>query len=232
MKNDVIMNHSVMSKDGDQFDLEDRLHRRLSEEIEAEIEQGTLADIPPKDDLSVRLDRIIDSEDIIQAEDQKATLERSVLDRILGLGPLEPLLEDASITEVMVNDPSNIFVERNGQLELTDIYFRDEAQLRHVINRIVAPIGRRIDESSPLVDARLPDGSRVNAIIPPLAIGGPALTIRKFSREPFTLDRLIELGTINHEIADFLETCVKGRVSLIISGGTGSGKTTTLNALG
>jgi pilus assembly protein CpaF len=151
---------------------------------------------------------------------------------MLGLGPLEPLLEDASITEIMVNDPSNIFVERHGRLELVDIYFRDEAQLRHVINRIVAPIGRRIDESSPMVDARLPDGSRVNAIIPPLAIGGPALTIRKFSREPFTLDRLIELETINHEIAEFLETCVKERVSLIISGGTGSGKTTTLNALG
>ncbi len=232
MKTDVIINHSVMSTDGDQFELEDRLHRRLSEELETEMEQGTLADIPSKDDLTFRLDRIIDAEDIIQTEDQKATLERSVLDRILGLGPLEPLLEDTSITEIMVNDPSNIFVERNGRLELVDIYFRDEAQLRHVINRIVAPIGRRIDESSPMVDARLPDGSRVNAIIPPLAIGGPALTIRKFSREPFTLDRLIEFGTINHEIAEFLETCVKERVSLIISGGTGSGKTTTLNALG
>jgi len=196
------------------------------------MEQRTRTDLPPKDDLAVRLDRIIDTEDVILTEDQRVTLKRSVLDRILGLGPLEPLLEDNSITEIMVNDPSNIFVERNGRLELVDINFRDEAQLRHIINRIVAPIGRRIDESSPLVDARLPDGSRVNAIIPPLAIGGPALTIRKFSREPFTLDRLVELGTINHEMAEFLETCIQGRVSLIISGGTGSGKTTTLNALG
>ncbi len=232
MKSDVITNHGVVSTDGDQFKLEDRLHRRLSEELESEMEQSTRTDLPPKDDLAVRLDRIIDSEDVILTEDQRVTLKRSVLDRILGLGPLEPLLEDNSITEIMVNDPSNIFVERNGRLELVDINFRDEAQLRHIINRIVAPIGRRIDESSPLVDARLPDGSRVNAIIPPLAIGGPALTIRKFSREPFTLDRLVELGTINHEMAEFLETCIQGRVSLIISGGTGSGKTTTLNALG
>ncbi len=232
MKSDVITNHGVVSTDGDQFKLEDRLHRRLSEELESEMEQRTRTDLPPKDDLAVRLDRIIDTEDVILTEDQRVTLKRSVLDRILGLGPLEPLLEDNSITEIMVNDPSNIFVERNGRLELVDINFRDEAQLRHIINRIVAPIGRRIDESSPLVDARLPDGSRVNAIIPPLAIGGPALTIRKFSREPFTLDRLVELGTINHEMAEFLETCIQGRVSLIISGGTGSGKTTTLNALG
>jgi pilus assembly protein CpaF len=157
---------------------------------------------------------------------------RAVVDRIVGLGPLEPLLEDASITEIMVNDPESIFIEREGKIEQVDVRFRDEAHLRHVIDRIVAPIGRRIDESSPLVDARLPDGSRVNAVIPPLAIGGPALTIRKFSREPFTLERLVELGTIDQEMASYLEQSVKDRVSILVSGGTGSGKTSTLNALG
>jgi pilus assembly protein CpaF len=132
----------------------------------------------------------------------------------------------------MVNDADHVFIERDGKIERADVSFRDEAHLRHVIDRIVAPIGRRIDESSPLVDARLPDGSRVNAIIPPLAIQGPALTIRKFSREPFTLERLVTLGTISQGMAHFLRRCVRERVSLIISGGTGSGKTSTLNALG
>jgi pilus assembly protein CpaF len=154
------------------------------------------------------------------------------VDRIVGLGPLEPLLEDATINEIMVNDIDTVFIEREGVIEEVDVRFRDEAHLRHVIDRIVAPIGRRIDESSPLVDARLPDGSRVNAIIPPLAVEGPVLTIRKFSRQPFTLERLVELGTINAHMAEFMTGCVRAKVSMIISGGTGSGKTSTLNALG
>jgi len=132
----------------------------------------------------------------------------------------------------MVNDAAHVFIEREGRLEQVDVAFRDDAHLRHVIDRIVAPIGRRIDESSPLVDARLADGSRVNAIIPPLALHGPALTIRKFSVEPFSLERLIGLGTVSQEVADFLRESVRDRVSIIISGGTGSGKTSTLNALG
>jgi pilus assembly protein CpaF len=154
------------------------------------------------------------------------------VDRVVGFGPLEPLLADPTITEIMVNDAQHVFIEREGRIERAQVSFRDEADLRHVIDRIVAPIGRRIDESSPLVDARLPDGSRVNAVIPPLAIQGPVLTIRKFSITPFTLARLIELGTLSEEMGAFLERCVQRRVSLIISGGTGSGKTSTLNALG
>jgi pilus assembly protein CpaF len=165
-------------------------------------------------------------------EEQQASVTRSVVDRIIGLGPLEPLLEDASINEIMINDIDNVFIERGGRIEQVDIKFRDEAQLRHVIDRIVAPIGRRIDESSPLVDARLSDGSRVNAIIPPLAVEGPVLTIRKFAREPFTLQRLVDLGTISEEMSEFLADCVRSRASMIISGGTGSGKTSTMNALG
>jgi pilus assembly protein CpaF len=159
-------------------------------------------------------------------------ITESILNRVLGLGPLEPLLTDGSITEIMVNKLDTIFVEREGRIQRAHVSFRDEAHLRHVIDRIVAPIGRRIDESSPLVDARLPDGSRVNAIIPPLALDGPALTIRKFSREPFTLGRLVSLGTLNQEMADYLRRTVRERLSIVISGGTGAGKTSTLNALG
>lgn len=189
-------------------------------------------EIPDRPELIRRAAAILgEKEEIITTEDSQALI-RSVVDRIIGLGPLEPLLEDASITEIMVNDPESIFIEREGKIEQADVRFRDEAHLRHVIDRIVAPIGRRIDESSPLVDARLLDGSRVNAVIPPLAIGGPALTIRKFSREPFKLERLVELETIDQEMAGFLDRSVKDRVSILVSGGTGSGKTSTLNALG
>jgi pilus assembly protein CpaF len=142
------------------------------------------------------------------------------------------LLEDPAVSEIMVNDPDHVFIEREGRIESVPVRFRDEIHLRHVIDRIVAPLGRRVDESSPMVDARLPDGSRVNAVIPPLAIGGPALTIRKFSGEPFTLARLVKLGTINSEMAGLLEASIQARESLVISGGTGTGKTSTLNALG
>jgi pilus assembly protein CpaF len=214
------------------LDLEDRIHYRLTSELEGEIESGILGTLPGKIELARRINRILDSEDQILTKAQQETLRRAVINRVVGLGPLEPLLADPTITEIMVNEPSVVFIEREGRLEEAEVQFRDEAHLRHVIDRIVAPIGRRIDESSPLVDARLPDGSRVNAIIPPLAIGGPALTIRKFSREPFTLERLVRLGTISPVIAGFLETTVRDRYSVIISGGTGSGKTSTLNALG
>ncbi len=216
----------------DLLDLEDRIHRLLSDDLEAEMEAGDLDGVPERDALTVRTRRVLEGESLILTKDQTEQLIRGVVDRIVGLGPLEPLLEDPAITEIMVNDVQNVFIEREGRIERVDVTFRDDAHLRHVIDRIVAPIGRRIDESSPFVDARLPDGSRVNVIIPPLAIGGPALTIRKFARDPFTLEKLTSLGTINEEIAEFLRKCVIDRVSVIISGGTGSGKTSTLNALG
>ena len=154
-----------------------------------------------------------------------------VLAEVLGFGPIEPLLKDDTITEIMVNNASQVYIERKGKLELTDVTFRDDAHVMHVIEKIIAPIGRRIDESSPMVDARLPDGSRVNAIIPPLALKGPAITIRKFAKEPYQVDDLIKFGTWTQEIADFLKVCVEGKLNIIVSGGTGSGKTTTLNIL-
>jgi pilus assembly protein CpaF len=212
--------------------LEDQIHLELSEQLEREMASDDGRHVPERRELIRRASAILSEKDEILTTVQSEAVIRAVVDRITGLGPLEPLLEDSSITEIMVNDPESIFIERRGHIEQVDVRFRDEAHLRHVIDRIVAPIGRRIDESSPLVDARLPDGSRVNAVIPPLAIEGPALTIRKFSREPFTLERLVELKTIDQEIASFLEHSVQDRVSMLVSGGTGSGKTSTLNALG
>ncbi|MGD8849367.1 MAG: CpaF family protein [Anaerolineales bacterium] len=212
--------------------LEDRIHLQLSEQLENEMALADGRQFLERRELTRRAAAILSEKKEILTAEQSEAIVRAVVDRIIGLGPLEPLLEDTSITEIMVNDPQSIFIERQGKIEEVDVRFRDEAHLRHVIDRIVAPIGRRIDESSPLVDARLPDGSRVNAVIPPLAIGGPALTIRKFSREPFTLQRLIDLGTISQEMADYLDQSVKDRVSILVSGGTGSGKTSTLNALG
>ncbi len=176
--------------------------------------------------------RLVEDYPAVLTRSDAERLVQAVIDRVLGLGPIEPLLADPTITEIMVNDPTHVFIEREGRIESCAVRFRDDAHLRHVIDRIVAPLGRRIDESSPLVDARLPDGSRVNAIIPPLALGGPVLTIRKFSRQPFTLDRLVELKTLRPDMARYLERCVRQRVSVLVSGGTGSGKTSTLNALG
>ncbi len=160
---------------------------------------------------------------------ERLTIE--IGDDILGYGPLERLLDDDSITEIMVNGPSDIWIERQGRLYETTVRFTDESHLRRIINRIVAQVGRRIDEASPMVDARLPDGSRVNAIIPPLSLSGPLLTIRKFHRRRLTLDDMINIGTLSAESVEFLTTCVVAELNILISGGTGTGKTTLLNAL-
>jgi pilus assembly protein CpaF len=163
--------------------------------------------------------------------EERRQIVREITDDILGYGPLEPLLRDDSVTEVMVNAFDRVYVERSGKLERTAITFVDNAHLLRIIDKIVSQVGRRIDESSPMVDARLPDGSRVNAIIPPLALRGPTLTIRKFSRDPYTMDDLIAFGSISAKAAQFLAACVKGKLNVLISGGTGTGKTTTLNAM-
>jgi pilus assembly protein CpaF len=163
--------------------------------------------------------------------DERRQLVREITDDILGYGPLEPLLREDSITEVMVNGFDRIYIERNGKIERTETTFVDDAHLLRIIDKIVSQVGRRVDEASPMVDARLPDGSRVNAIIPPLSLRGPTLTIRKFSRDPYTMDDLINFGTLTPKAAHFLAACVQGKLNMLISGGTGTGKTTTLNAL-
>ena len=154
-----------------------------------------------------------------------------IVDEVLGHGPIEPLLRDPTVTEVMVNGAHRIYVERRGQLVPSGTEFADEAHLRRVIDRIVSRVGRRVDEASPMVDARLPDGSRVNAVVPPIALDGSSLTIRKFARDPFTVQDLIGFGTLTQQTADLLNACVRGHLNIVVSGGTGSGKTTTLNVL-
>ena len=163
--------------------------------------------------------------------EERRRIVREITDDVLGYGPLEPLLSDDSVTEVMVNNYDTIFVERDGRLERAETSFVDNAHVLRIIDKIVSQVGRRVDESSPMVDARLPDGSRVNAIIPPLSLKGPTLTIRKFSRDPYTMDDLINFGSLTPQAAQFLAACVKGKLNVLISGGTGTGKTTMLNAM-
>ena len=161
----------------------------------------------------------------------RTRIAQEIADDILGYGPIEPLLRDPDLSEVMVNAYDSIYIERSGKLVKTGTSFSDEAHLRRTIDKIVGKIGRRVDETSPMVDARLPDGSRVNAIIPPLALDGSKLTIRKFSEDPYTVEDLIGFGTLTRQSADLLAGCVKGRLNILVSGGTGAGKTTTLNVL-
>ena len=162
---------------------------------------------------------------------ERAQVTREITDDILGYGPLEPFLRDETVTEIMVNGPHKIYIERRGKLTITNAQFVDDSHLLRIIDKIISRIGRRVDEASPMVDARLPDGSRVNAIIPPLAIKGPTLTIRKFRKDPFQMQDLIKFGTLTPKSGQFLEACVRGKLNILISGGTGSGKTTTLNVL-
>ncbi|MDV3429332.1 MAG: CpaF family protein [Bacillota bacterium] len=154
-----------------------------------------------------------------------------VMDEIFGYGPITKLLNDPTVSEVMVNGADNVYVEKAGKIERTEITFRDDRHVMNTIEKIITPLGRRVDESSPMVDARLPDGSRVNIIIPPLAIKGPTITIRKFAADPFTLEDLISFGTLNHDMSTFLRACVRGKINIVVSGGTGSGKTTLLNVI-
>jgi pilus assembly protein CpaF len=171
------------------------------------------------------------SEKLPFSRQMRNRLVSDMADEILGFGPIEPLLRDPTVTEVMVNRPDQVYCERFGKLELTDIQFRDYEHIRHVIDKIVTPLGRRVDESSPMVDARLPDGSRVNAIVSPLSLNGPVLTIRKFSVDPYTVEDLIGFGTITQGMAAFLAACVKVKLNILVSGGSGAGKTTLLNVL-
>ena len=177
------------------------------------------------------LDRIIQREDVKVSPRERRSFVQEVIQDILGYGPLDPLLSDAEITEIMCNNFDEIWVERDGQLHQTGAAFSDELQYRHVIDKIVGGVGRRIDESSPMVDARLPDGSRVNAILPPLAIHGPVLTIRKFAKDPLTAKDLITFGTFSLDLSVVAEASVRGKLNILVSGGTGTGKTTNLNVL-
>ncbi len=181
--------------------------------------------------LSAAILEHLEQQNRLLADADRLRLIEEIKDEILGLGPLEPLLRDDAISDILVNGPGQVYIERAGRLYLTGIRFQDDAHLLHVIGRIVAGVGRRVDEASPMVDARLPDGSRVNAIIPPLALDGPVLSIRRFGRDPLTIDDLIRNQTITTAMAEFLNAAVRARLNILVCGGTGSGKTTMLNCL-
>ena len=211
-------------------------------ELKTRVHHACIAKLGPQlfttqtdEDLSERVLRAVTEQLALDrtplTREERRQITKEITDDILGYGPLEPFLHDDSVTEVMINGPDSIYIERAGKLERTSATFLDDAHLMRIIDKIVSTVGRRVDESSPMVDARLPDGSRVNAIIPPLALRGPTLTIRKFSRDPYTMDDLINFGSISPKAAQFLSACVHGKLNILISGGTGTGKTTTLNAL-
>jgi len=210
--------------------LEGKIHERIMDDIDPAI-LGKMDRHTMSREVHNVTSQVLAEENLAVPVRVREQIVSNVLDEILGYGPIQPLLDDPTLTEIMVNGPNQVYAERNGKIFLTDKVFRDDQHVMRIIEKIVMPLGRRIDESSPMVDARLPDGSRVNAIIPPLSLKGPILTIRKFSREPYTIEDLISFGTLTREMADFLRACVIARLNCIISGGTGSGKTTTLNAL-
>ncbi len=205
------------------------LKNLLHKQILSELKDDNVEEVIPKLD-AMAIEIMKEDETFRGKIDRKKVVEELIND-LTGFGPINPLLMDDEVTEVMVNGPTHVYVERKGKIELTSVQFRDNEHVMNIIERIVSPIGRRIDESSPMVDARLPDGSRVNAIIPPLALNGPTITIRKFAKDPFLIDDLISFGTVTKEMAIFLEACVKAHLNIFVSRGTGSGKTTTLNVL-
>ncbi|MFB3050491.1 MAG: CpaF family protein [Acidimicrobiia bacterium] len=213
-------------------ELRGRLHFKVVEELGPTLYDRGMSDAELRLRVLEMLEWAVDQEQglPLTSADRRALLNEIASD-VLGYGPIDPLLNDPEVTEVMVNGPYDIYYEKSGKLYLSDIHFVDEVHLRRIIDKIVGQIGRRVDEATPMVDARLPDGSRVNAIISPLAIGGPFLTIRKFAVDPYQEADLIGFGTLTQRVADFARACVRGRLNIIISGGTGSGKTTTLNVV-
>ncbi|WP_246210109.1 CpaF family protein [Nocardioides piscis] len=207
------------------------VHAQLVEALGPKLYDAHITQSELEQQVHVALQNALADADQPMSSVDRARVSQEIADDILGYGPLEPLLRSGDLSEVMVNSFDSIYVEENGKLVKTDAQFADEAHLRRTIDKIVSKIGRRVDETSPMVDARLPDGSRVNAIIPPLALDGSKLTIRKFSEDPLTVEDLINFGSLSRAAAELLAACVKGRLNILVSGGTGAGKTTTLNVL-
>src|SRR5438874_9997345 len=216
---------------GDPFaDVKNKIHMGLIDDLGRQIVDAHLDRKVLRAKVTAEVASRLSKEPGIAREDRER-LVAELTDDILGHGPLERLLADDSVTEIMVNGPFDVWVERQGRLYETTVRFTDDSHLRRIINKMVAEVGRRIDESSPMVDARLPDGSRVNAIIPPLSLSGPLVTIRKFSKKRLDLDDMVKLGTLSAETVEFLQRCIRAELNILISGGTGSGKTTLLNAV-
>jgi pilus assembly protein CpaF len=210
-------------------DLKTRIHKKLIAELDPKMDVSKTDEI--RQTIEEMYDGMLVQENMILGRADRQRLLEQIVAEILGYGPIEPLLAADDITEIMVNGPNSVYIERQGRLETTDIKFESDEHVARIIDRIVSPLGRRIDESQPYVDARLPDGSRVNAVIPPLSLVGPILTIRKFARIPITAQTLVDFGTLTPEALEFCKACVQARLNIVISGGTGSGKTTTLNVM-
>ncbi len=211
-------------------DLKARIHRKLINRIDLEKLSKLEPDVA-REEVRKVLATLLDEENLAINGSERDSITTDVLNEIFGLGPLEPLLADKTISDILVNGARSVYIERRGRLEKVDIAFRDDSHLLQIIDRIVSRVGRRVDESSPMVDARLQDGSRVNAIIPPLSIDGPVLSIRRFGSDPLTIKDLIDLKALTPQLVQVLEACVKSRLNVLISGGTGAGKTTMLNSL-
>ena len=227
-----LQENSIAEEKSDKYaELKARIHLEVIDKIEEDMKQDDLTGEMLKKKTREIIFRLLERDAVNLPFSERQMIAAELMDDVLGLGPIENLLKDNEVTEVMVNGPKQVYVERGGKLYLTEVKFRDDEHVMHIIDKIVSPIGRRIDEGQPMVDARLPDGSRVNAIIPPLALKGPSITIRKFSNNPYKIHDLIRFGTLTPKMAKLLEAAVKARLNIIISGGTGSGKTTLLNVL-
>lgn len=220
---------SATSQPGSYFDLKTRVQNRLLAELDPSMDVTKTEEV--RKTIQDLFEQILGEENIVLSRPERARLFEQISAEILGLGPLQPLLEDETVTEIMVNGAKNIYIERKGKIHRVPVTFESNDHVMRIIDRIVAPLGRRIDESSPYVDARLADGSRVNAVIPPIALNGPTITIRKFFKIPLTIEQLVQFGTLSPEALQFLKACVESRLNVVISGGTGSGKTTLLNVL-
>lgn len=214
---------------GTYYDLKTRVQNKLLAEMDPSMDVSKTDEV--RRSIQDLFEQILSEENIVLSRPERHRLFEQITAEILGLGPLEPLLQDDSLTEIMVNGAKNIYVERKGKIHRVPVAFESDEHVMRIIDRIVAPLGRRIDESSPYVDARLADGSRVNAVVPPISLVGPTITIRKFSKNPITIEQLIQFGSITPEALQFLKACVEARLNIVISGGTGSGKTTLLNVM-
>jgi pilus assembly protein CpaF len=228
---DIKSGKSVTARSGQINEIKKEIRQELIDNLSDVIYRKNISD----SELSLRVrgevQRIINQKAYPLTSIEKSSIIDDLINDVTGYGPIEEFLDDEEVTEIMVNNSQKIYIEKAGKIHLTNKTFLDEAHLLQIINKIVGKVGRRIDEASPYVDARLPDGSRVNVIVHPLALNGPVLTIRKFSSEPFTIEDLVKMNTCTQKVADFLEICTKGRINIICSGGTGTGKTTTLNVL-
>jgi pilus assembly protein CpaF len=224
-------NGSIPAVEVDPFaELKNRAHQTVIADLGRQLFATDVDERSLRQSVHAEVRRLLDEESGVARADRERLIEE-IVDDTVAHGPLERLLADDTITEIMVNGPHDVWIERNGRLFETTVRFLDDSHVRRIINKIVAQVGRRIDESSPMVDARLPDGSRVNAVIPPLSLTGPLVTIRKFSKRRLTLEDLVNLGTVSTDVVDLLERCIKAELNVLISGGTGTGKTTFLNAI-